>query len=107
MAFVLYKGIDWRRRITVVDEDTGLPTDLTGKDIRLQLSRRTSEPVLIELAVDTGITLLAQSGATLGMADIEIDAALTPTLEVANHVIAVLVDGQVVIAPTKLPVRDV
>lgn len=104
MAFVLYKGIEWRHRVTVTD-DTGTRTNLTGKDLRLQLRRRTGEALLLEIAVGTGITLLTQSGDTLGQADIVIAANASTGLEVASHVLVMLLDAQVVLAPTKLPVR--
>lgn len=105
MAFVLYKGIEWTRRITVTDDDTGERTDLTGLTVVFQLRRRTSETALIDLTVGDGITLLAQSGDTLGQADVVIDGADSALLEVASHVVAVLVDGDVALPPLKLPVR--
>jgi hypothetical protein len=104
MAFVLYKGIEWRRRITVTDDDTGARTNLTGKTIEVHLRRRTGEATLIELTVGSGITLLTQSGATEGQADLVIQAASSTSLEVASHVICVLVEGQIAMRPTKLPV---
>lgn len=107
MAFVLFKGIDWNRRIVITDEDTGLPSDLTGIQVAVTLKRRSSDAALVILAVGSGVTLCTQSGATLGMADVTIVGGLTATLDAANHVITVLVDGQVAIAPTKLAVRDV
>lgn len=102
---VLYKGIEWRRRITVVDA-AGAAVDLTGKAIKLQLRRRTTEAALIERTVGSGITLLTQSGATLGQADAVIAANLTTGLEVAGHVYNVLIDDQVALGPTKLAVRS-
>ncbi len=107
MALVLYKGVAWRRRITVTREDTGDAVDLTGLDVALNIKRRSGEAALISLAVGTGITLLAQSGATVGMADVEVPADDSVGLEVAAHVFVVLVDDQIALPPTKLPVRAV
>jgi hypothetical protein len=105
MAFVLYKGIEWRRRITVTDDDTGNRTDLTGKTIAFQLRRRTDDAVIFEKTASSGITLLTQSGDTLGQADLVVASEDSTSLEVASHVCCVLVEGQVVLPPTKLPVR--
>ena len=105
MAHVLYKGIEWRRRITVTDDDTGARTNLTGKTVVFELRKRTGEAVLISKSVGAGITLLTQSGATLGQADLVIASGDSASLDVGTHVIAVLVDSQVVMAPLKLPVR--
>lgn len=105
MAFVLYKGIDWTRRLTVTDDDTGGRTNLAGKVIQVQLRRHTGEAALVELTVGDGVTLLTQSGDTEGQADVVIAGADSASLTIASHVIAVLLDGQVVMPPTKLPVR--
>jgi hypothetical protein len=106
MAFVLYKNIEWTRRLTVTDDDTGERTDLTGLTIAVQLRRRTGEAALIELTVGDGVTLLAQSGSTLGQADVTIAADDSTDLDVASHVISVLVEGDVALPPLKLPVRS-
>jgi hypothetical protein len=106
MAHVLYKGIEWRRRFTLVDNDTGARTDLTGKTIVFELRRRSGESTLVSLAVGSGITLLTQSGNTLGQADLAIPAGSSNALEAASHVYTMKVDGQVVLEPTKLPVRS-
>jgi hypothetical protein len=105
MAFVLYKGIEWRRRLTVTDSETGARTDLTGKTLTVQVRRRAGEPALIDVSSGVGITHLTQAGSTLGQADVVIAADLSAALEVAGYTIAALLDGQVVLAPLKLPVR--
>jgi len=107
MAFILYKGIDWTRRLVITDEDTGLPSDITGLDIEVTVKRRSPDAALVTLTVGDGVVLCAQAGATLGMADVTILGADSVGLEAANHVIAVLVDDQVTIPPLKLPVRDI
>ncbi len=107
MSFVIYREVDWNRRLVIVDEDTDLPADLTGLTIEVTLKRRSTEAALITLTVGDGITLCDQTGDTLGMADLLIAGADSVDLEAANHVIAVLIDDQVVIPPTKLPVRIV
>jgi hypothetical protein len=105
MSHVLYKGIEWRRRFTLVDNDTGARTNLTGKTIVFELRRRTGEATLVSLSVGSGITLLTQSGTTLGQADLAIPAPSSTSLEVASHVYSMKVDDQVVLEPTKVPVR--
>lgn len=105
MAFVLFKGIEWRRRITVTDDDTGERTNLTGKTLLLEIRRRTSEAVLVSATNGDGITLLAQSGDTVGQADVVIPAEDSAGLDVAGHVLSVQLDAQVVLEPVKLPVR--
>lgn len=101
MANVLYKGIAWQRRLTVTDAD-GVAVDLTGKDVVLELRRHAGDAALLSLSVGSGITLLAQSGATLGQADLVIGAGQSTDFDVAAHRYAVLVDDQVVTPPTKL-----
>ena len=56
---------------------------------------------------DRTIDLVADTGATKGMADLELAGAASADLEVANHVISLLIEGQVALPPTKLPVRAV
>lgn len=102
---VLYKGIEWRRRITVTDDDTGLPTDLTGKSVVFELRRRSSESPLVTLSVGSGITLLDQDTSP-GQTDLVLSAVSSATLVAASHVIRILVDDQVVYPPTKLTVHD-
>lgn len=105
MAFVLYKGIEWRRRMAVTDVETGARTDLTGKSITIVVRRRPGDAAAITLTVGAGVTLLAQNGETLGKADVVIAADISAGLEAGGYVIAALLDGQVVMAPMKLPVR--
>ena len=101
MAFVLYKGIDWTRRITVTDDASGDAVDLGGKTVLVQLRRRPGDPVVATATV----ALLTQSGETLGQADVTIAGADSAALTVGHHCICVLVDGDVVLPPLKLPVR--
>lgn len=102
MSLVLYKGVDFRRRVTITDLQTGSRANLDGRVVKLQLRRRVGEAALIEVTASP----LAQSGDTLGQADVQIDAAASAILEApASHYICVLVDDQVAMAPTKLPVR--
>lgn len=102
MAFVIYKGIVWTRRLTVTDEETGERTDLTGKTLVVQLRRRPGEAVILT----ADITELPQTGETLGQADAAIAAEDSAGLAVASHHITVLLDDQVVLPSTKLPVRN-
>lgn len=106
MSDVLFKGIEWRRRLTVT-EVSGARTNLTGKAVVLQLRRRPGGAVLLERTVGDGITLLDQDVAgTKGQATVVIGADLTAGLETESHSVAVLVDDQVVLKPTKVSVRE-
>lgn len=102
----LFKGIEWRGTLTAVDAD-GAAVDLTGKTIALTLKRRSTEAALVTLTVGDGITLQAQSGATLGKADLVIAAGDSVAWESAKHQLAVIIDDQVAMEPTKISVRDV
>jgi hypothetical protein len=110
----IYKGIAWQRTLTVTRKDTGARRDLTGATIEFRLKRKTTDddPPLVWLTVGSGITLLAQSGDTLGQATLDISAAASAPLNVMNHVFTVLVTPQgetvpqVAIEPTKIAVRD-
>jgi hypothetical protein len=105
MSETLYKGIDWTRRMTVVDDD-GEAADLTGLTIQAIVRQRANEAALVTLTVGDGITLQTQSGDTLGQADIVIDGDDSTTWDQAPHRLTVLIDGQVALAPTKLSVLD-
>jgi hypothetical protein len=105
MLDVIHKGIDWRQTLTVVDA-AGDAEDLTGLTIVLELRRHTPDANILTLTVGDGITLQAQSGATLGLADVQLDAADSVALESANHVMRVLIDAQVAMDWVKVTVRD-
>lgn len=101
---VLYKTTEWRRRIAVT-EASGTATDLTGKVLKLEVRRRTGEAALLTLTSGAGITHLAQSGATLGLADIVITTAQSAALDAPTlHVINVQLDNQVITEPQFLEV---
>lgn len=102
--FELFKGFDWVTFVTVT-EPSGSCTSLTGLDLRLQLRRRTGQPVLVELNVGSGITLRAQSGDTLGQADIVLAGADSLDLAAGSHVVSMLLEGVVVMPPTFVQVR--
>lgn len=68
--------------LTVVDPDTGFAVDIsTGpwQVLELEFEIKTeidgADPALVSKAIGTGITLLAQSGDTLGQAEIAIAPA--------------------------------
>lgn len=105
MAFVLFKGIEWTRRLTVTA--SGVRRNLDGRTLLVQIRRRTGEAALVQLTEGAGITTLTQSGETEGQADVVISALASASLDApAAHTIVVLLDGQVVLPPTKLPVRS-
>ncbi len=106
MAFALYKGIEWNRVWTSTDDATGERTDLTDKTIVVQVRRVASGAVLIQLEVGDGVELRDQNEPeTKGQAEVTIAAELSEGLDVGSHRISVLLDGDVVTPPTKLPVR--
>jgi hypothetical protein len=107
MAQVLYKTIEWQRRLTVTESDGVTRTNLTGKTLKLEVRRRTGDPVLITLTTGAGITHLAQSGDTLGQADIVLAAGLQSVLEAETlHVFNVQLDDQVIKTPEHLEVQS-
>lgn len=105
MAQVLYKGIEWTRRITITDDDTGERTDLTGKTVTFEIRRRSSSGVLVSVESGSGITHLAQSGDTIGQADLVVGTSESAVLTADPHVMRILVDGQVVMPSTRLFVQ--
>jgi len=108
MAFILYKGIAWTRRFTSTDDDTGERSDLTGLTITATVKRRSSEAALLTLTVGDGITLLDQEvPATAGQFDLTIPGEDSADLNVAAHVFAIIIDGDVAYPPKKLPVNAV
>lgn len=114
----IQRNYDWTRTLTVTYPDghasEGDAIDLTGATILAKIKRRHDDPdpALIELTVGDGVTLLAQSGTTLGQATLFIAGADSQTyLSAANHVISVYVTPsggtiQTVIDRQKLPVVD-
>lgn len=101
----IHKGIDWRQTLTVLDED-GVAEDLTGLSIVVELRRVSSAANLLTLTVGAGITLQTQSGATTGLADVQLDGADSASLNSANHVLRVLIEDQVAMDWVKVAVRD-
>jgi hypothetical protein len=106
MAFVLYKGVEWSWRGTITDDADGTRTNLTGLAVTLELRRRSTENPILTLSIGSGVTLLTQSGPTLGQCDFVIGAAQSVDFAARNHHIVVKVDGEIALAPLKLPVRD-
>lgn len=108
----VYKGLAWQRLLTVTNRDTGAAVDLTGATIIL-IARRdyTDEVDAFTLEVGSGITLLTQSGDTLGQATVDISSLISSGLAVENYAIRVTVQPagedtpQIVIPWRKLPVR--
>jgi len=72
----VYRGDALDLRLTVTD-DTDQRVNLTGVELELQVKPTLggADPPTISKAVDSGIALLAQSGATLGQADIAFSSA--------------------------------
>lgn len=113
-SLTIYKDRSWKRRLTVTDPNTGLPADLTGATIVFRVKPHTysPDPPTIELTVGAGITLLTQSGATLGQADLDLSPSDTVAIEEALYVCdcKVTLNGQTfvheVVVPTKIPIRD-
>ena len=72
----VYRGDALDLRLTVTD-GTDQRVNLTGVELELQVKPTLggADPPTISKAVDSGIALLAQSGATLGQADIAFSSA--------------------------------
>lgn len=98
MSEVLYKGIEWRRRITVTEVDGTTRTNLTGKVLKLEVkAESTDAATLLTITSGGAITHLTQSGATEGQADAVISTAAQSVLTAeTSPVFRVLLDDQVV-----------
>jgi hypothetical protein len=85
----IYKGQSATFRITITDED-GERYDLTGATLyfRVKVSVTTADPALITKVSSTPaqITILAQSGDTVGQAEIYLLPADTTALTAINYV---------------------
>lgn len=106
----IYRGLDWQRTLTVTKESDGTARDLTGATVTFSLKRHTTDAAaLVTLTVGSGITLLTQSGATLGQATVFLAAT---AIDPGNYIFDVHVTPagetvpQMAIPPTKIAVRD-
>jgi hypothetical protein len=78
----IHRGDDASFTLTVLDA-AGAPTNITGDTLELEVKTAAGapDPALIRKTVGDGITLLAQSGGTLGQATVAIagtETDLTP-----------------------------
>lgn len=115
----LWKGESRTLTVTVVDPDTGFPVDLSSVDwliaaieFQVKADVETADPPAIAKSIGSGITLLAQTGDTLGQAEIELEPADTSTLTAGQYkydVVAVFDDGRrtYVIKPSYLTLNGV
>jgi hypothetical protein len=99
-------------RLTVVADDSGDPVDLTGAAIEFQLKRAVddADPPLLTKSIGAGITLLAQTGATLGRADLElapVDAQALTGMYVYDIVVTSAGRRQYVVPPSPFNVQRV
>jgi hypothetical protein len=109
MSLVIYKGIPWTYRMTATVKDTGALQDLTGVALSFVVRKTAGSSALVTLTVGSGITLLAQSGATLGQADLLIPGATTGALDagIAEATLVGTIGGldRLLIPPTTVLVR--
>ena len=97
---IIHKGVEWRRRLTVTNDDTGEATaDLST--LTVELRRRATDANLQSYTVGSGLTLGAA-----GVADLAIPAVDSAPLETAGHVLRVLLEDQVVLDWIRVSVRD-
>jgi hypothetical protein len=70
------ESLEWTLTVT---DDADAPVDLTGSQIELEVkvARGDGDPAKIRKIIGAGVTLLAQTGDTLGMATIVIDSSDT------------------------------
>jgi hypothetical protein len=105
MSHVLYKTTDYTAEIFVTEDDDVTPVSLTGKTLTLVVKRYAGQAALVTLTSGSGIVHRAQSGAGEGRADATILTAASADLEAAsNHIVYVLLDGQVVVPPRYLEI---
>jgi hypothetical protein len=114
----IYKGVAWQRTLTVTYPEghasAGERRSLADATIRAKIKRVSSDadPPLIDLTVGDGVTILTQSGDTLGQATLDIAAPDAVGLDDGNYVIAVYVtpSGETVpqpaIEPTKIRISS-
>lgn len=112
----IYRGRSWKRRLTVTRQDTGAVVDLTGATIELTVKKHTGDPdpPVATRSVGSGITILTQSGATLGQADIEFSSVESAAIvgDAGLYVGDVMVElsGETfeheAVPPVKIPIRD-
>lgn len=101
---VLHKGIEWRRLLTSVDDDTGDLSDLsgmTGADITVEIRQASSGANVLSYTIGAGITLDGD-----GEARLVIPANDSTGLTARSHVWRVLIEEQVALDWTRLLVRD-
>lgn len=113
MSITIYKG-NSKSWILTVKDSTQSPIDITGYTLEFQVKGAVddADPALISKSVGSGITILTQSGATLGQAQIDVIPADTANLETRVHYYDVVgVDGSSnryhLIAPDKFEIRGV
>lgn len=112
-TLTIYKDRSWRRILTVRDQ-AGDAVSLTGATITVRVKPRTTspDPPTLELTIGAGITLLTQSGATLGQAQLDLSPSDTAGIDAGLYVL----DGQVVLSgdpfvheavpPVHIPIHD-
>lgn len=107
----IYKNRTWTRRITFYR--AGVPVDITGWTIELTIKQRTNDPdpPKAERTVGSGITLLAQSGDTLGQADARFNVG-DVTCDAGSYIVDVAADPNdgtgkhEAIPPQRISIRD-
>lgn len=97
--------------LTVTDDDDDA-IDITGLGIELEIKSAlgAADPATIRKTVGAGITLLTQSGDTLGQATIEIDSTdsdITPGLRYLDVVVIDGADRQHVVGPREFSITGV
>jgi len=112
-SHTVYKGESKTLLLTISDSD-GVRLDITGFTIEFQVKLKDgdADPPLISKSVGSGITILTQSGGTLGQATVKIDSADTTGLTAQKHrydviVIDLVGDRQVVVPPSNFWVKEV
>lgn len=113
MSSTIYKGHTWKRRLTVTNAKDGSPYDITGAAISFRGKFRTSDAVaVIDFSVGSGITILAQSGATLGQADILLPGTDSAGFAVDSLICAAVVtltddvEPKIVLPPFRVSIRE-
>lgn len=59
-----YKGDSWNLQAVINDCDNE-PVDLTGASVKIQIRKKSGDPVLFELSTDDGITIGGDDNNTL------------------------------------------
>lgn len=79
----IVRGTTWQDELTLVDKDSGDPVNLVGiTNLLMRIRRSIASPILLELSLASGLTLVDDAGGRIG---ISVSSADTLTLPENGH----------------------